>query len=695
MAYQSDMSLIEQVIREFESARQEGKRVNEERYAHIIKGYESLRSEQKTRLAALDSKFGTLADDLFSLSGDISAAMKEVADGTRSDVIGKGASRVEDTAGRFDAGQSRLEGLAATAGVKVGKEAEETSEKIGKLGEGAKSGLLGRGRKNIDSLVEKFKKEASAQRKIVESGRGKVKAGYESLQSKDAASRASAADKVLSGYEKKVGKIGELFGGASKTAQAGFEKARGDVSADAAGAAGRTEARFEEGRGGVGEDFAGARETATGITGGAIDKAGELGERARQETSSLAEQRLGDLRGGFDELGSAVGASARATGAKFGGSLADLRDTAATGYQQAGADAAADYAGGRADVEGKFGAAKDERAERYGARTEEGLNMYDQMGQASIDRINDDFDRRKTQAIEGMKADLRSKGLSNTTIMNNVADAEREMEKNRQRAVANVESQVRQQKAGAYERFTAQGMSSEDAAQASGLGASTGLLGQEKASQQRLRETGVGTDVALGREQASGVLGGDVRGEAAEMQAGLAGLTQQAAGQQGISAAEQAIKRQALSGQLGALQSGTGAQMDLAAREAAAKTGVRGQELSASQQIEAEALARRAGLSGSQAAGTQALAGQQAGAMSTGGMQTAAAADRIAQQNQAAGTQLGLSGLSAEERGAAALEQQMAQQGLARLSAQASGEGQQRGADAGLTVSSLVLRLVL
>jgi hypothetical protein len=319
---QSDQSLIEQVIEEFERARIEGKTVNENRYQHIIEGYESLSAGQKSRLGALDSKFGTLASDLSTLSGDVSTAMKGIADGTRSDVIGKGASRVDDTAGKFEGGQTKLSALANKAGVKVGASADKTSGKIGKIGESAKKGVLSRGRKSIDSLVSKYKTEAAAQRKIVESGRSRVKAGYESLASKDSASRSAAADKVLSGYEKSVGKTGKLFGDARKTAKSGFEEARGtaksgfekargdaesgfekaratsksgfeearktassgfakareEVGSDATDAAGRTESRFSKGQSEVGKDYASARSDARDISDAAIEKAGQLGD---------------------------------------------------------------------------------------------------------------------------------------------------------------------------------------------------------------------------------------------------------------------------------------------------------------------------------------------------------------------------------------------------------------------------------
>jgi len=75
-------SLIERVIAEFERARQSGNQANEQRYAQILRGYDQLVNEQKSRLDALDTRHGNLATSLASLSGDVSKAMGEIADGT-------------------------------------------------------------------------------------------------------------------------------------------------------------------------------------------------------------------------------------------------------------------------------------------------------------------------------------------------------------------------------------------------------------------------------------------------------------------------------------------------------------------------------------------------------------------------------------------------------------------------------------
>ena len=65
-------SLIERVIAEFESARQSGNQANEQRYAQILRGYDQLVNEQKSRLDALDTRHRNLATSLASLSGAVS-----------------------------------------------------------------------------------------------------------------------------------------------------------------------------------------------------------------------------------------------------------------------------------------------------------------------------------------------------------------------------------------------------------------------------------------------------------------------------------------------------------------------------------------------------------------------------------------------------------------------------------------------
>ena len=700
-------SLIERVIAEFESARQSGNQANEQRYAQILRGYDQLVNEQKSRLDALDTRHGNLATSLASLSGDVSKAMGEIADGTRTDVLEKGAGRVQDTAGRFDAGQSRLSELTEAAGQKAEGIGEKLAGRIGEAGEKARTGLLGRADKDLEKLIGRYRKEADAQRKIVESGRGKVKAGYESLASKDDASRKKEADSVLSRYSEQQGKAGQLFGDAArKSGEAfdaagersgeAFQAARGEVSEGAASDIAAAGQRFQEGKQGVKGDFQAARGAAADIAGASEQRAGELGRGTLQDLTARAEGRLGKLGEGYQDLGSQAGDRARETGARSREGIQGLREDTGQRFDAAAEQRAAQFGAGREAVTGGYGAAQDERAGRYGQRTEQGLGMYDQMGQASMDRINRQFDEQKETQLAQMEQSLINRGLDSTTIRGQLDRAASDIERNRQEAIGQVESQIRQQKAGAFERLTAQGMSAQDAMQAAGLGADQQFRGSELGAAEQARMSRLGTETQLGQQGIAAQERGDVRGEQAQMQAGLQGLAQQAAGQQGISAAEQAVGRQALAGQLGALQQGTQAQMGLLGQEAGTAANLTGAGLSAQQQLASQAAGARANLAGQQAAGQQALAGQQAAgqqalagqgaqAQLQAGLAGAGAAQQIAARDAAARTALGQAAVGAGERGQAALEAQSGQFGLAGLAAAASGQQQARGADAAMT----------
>ena len=113
--------------------------------------------------------------------------------------------------------------------------------------------------------------------------------------------------------------------------------------------------------------------------------------------------------------------------------------------------------------------------------------MYDQMGQASTDRINRQFDEQIEKTVGQMQQSLVSRGLDSTTIRGQIDRARSDIERNRQEALGQVESQVRQQKAGAFERLTGQGMSAQDAAQQVGLQSEASLAGAEAGAGEQAR----------------------------------------------------------------------------------------------------------------------------------------------------------------------------------------------------------------
>ena len=227
--------------------------------------------------------------------------------------------------------------------------------------------------------------------------------------------------------------------------------------------------RFAGGREDVRGEFGRARQTAQGISAGAEQRAGQLGQQTLQDLSARAEGRLGQLGQGYSELGQQATGRAAATGQDIGGRFDALRGQTAQGIRGAIDETGQAFGAGRADVTGGFQGAQAERAGRYDARTQQGLNMYDQMGQASMDRINRQFDEQIERTVGQMEQNLVSRGLDNTTIRGQIDRARSDIERNRQEAISQVESQVRQQKAGAFERFTSQGMSAQDAMQAAGF----------------------------------------------------------------------------------------------------------------------------------------------------------------------------------------------------------------------------------
>ena len=666
-------SLIERVMNLFENARQAGNAANEARYRQILSLYDRLTDEQKADLDTLNTKHSDLAENIANMSGDVLSNMKGVADGTIKDVLTGGEQRVGDVSDRYRADESRLGQLAQQAEGRVGElgdaarqraedRGEQVAGQLGEMGQAAREGVTGRGEQSLQDLLGKYQGATDQTAQTNLEGRAQIQQGYQGLGQADAERRAAAR-----------GEVGSDFAGQEAAAGRRFDQARQDIGQDTAAGVSETGQRFAGGREDVRGEFGRARQTAQGISAGAEQRAGQLGQQTLQDLSARAEGRLGKLGQGYSELGQQATGQAAATGQDIGGRFDALRGQAAQGIRGAIDETGQAFGAGRADVTGGFQGAQAERAGRYDARTQQGLNMYDQMGQASMDRINRQFDEQIERTVGQMEQNLVSRGLDNTTIRGQIDRARSDIERNRQEAIGQVESQVRQQKAGAFERFTSQGMSAQDAMQAAGLSAGAQMTGQQLAAQQQLRGAGVQSDIGLGqagigaRERAAG------RGEQAGLQTGLAGLAQQAQGQQAISAAEQAVGRQTLAGQLGAVQQGTQAQMGLLGQGAGAAAGMTGQGLAAQQQMAAQGLGAQSN-----------LAGARAGAQQQAGMAGVGATTQMRGQELGAATGLGQAGLAAQERGQTALEGQTQQSRLAGLSALAAGQQQQRGVDASM-----------
>tara|TARA_R110000824_G_scaffold11140_1_gene48419 strand:+ start:1 stop:3579 length:3579 start_codon:yes stop_codon:yes gene_type:complete len=272
-----------------------------------------------------------------------------------------------------------------------------------------------------------------------------------------------------------------------------------------------------------------------------------------------------------------------------------------------------------------------------------------------------------------------ARGMDNTTVRQAVDRAEANIERNRQEAIANVESDVRQQQAGAFERLSGTEQAAQDRLQSAGLGAGAQMTSAELAGDRQLGGQGLASAERLGQADVGAEAQAIGRAEGAGQQIGLAGLAQQAAGKQGISAAEQATGRMALGEQTAALRQGGAAQLGITTEAARAAAGVAQAGLSAEQQQAMAKLSAGISLSQQEIASIQNIIGSDLQSQQQTAIAGLSAQERMAAGRAAAGQQAGLAGAGAG-----------VQAGLSGVAQQAAGQGALLGADRGMAERTAV-----
>jgi len=414
--------LLDEVLREYERARDEANKANEKRYDKVLGLYDKLNDKQRDQLADMDDRYGAAGDDISKTAASIGDQISGIRDDAVAAATGKGEQRVSGVSAEYIRSKSELGDLSKRA-----------TEDIAARGEKERTGVLGRAKEALGRLRGDFR--GLADRSDVRRGEAgeDIRGGFEGQEATQRGGFAEQQAAQRGGYQAAREDVTNLYDDRIEGVREGYDR-----GVTEAGERARTSKEDVVG------DYRSAGEQAGRIGGNLAEQIRGMSADSLRDLVASAEGQLGNLGESFRDVGRGQEERIARGRGEAGEMIGGERQRQDEESRRRAGESAGRYVDEERQQRGRFDKQGDVSGDRYAKRGEEGRSLLRGLGDAARGRISRDFETARAKRLGGIEQDLIRRGLGNTTIRSGARrEAQSELDRNEQETLAQLEENLR------------------------------------------------------------------------------------------------------------------------------------------------------------------------------------------------------------------------------------------------------------